>query len=96
MNLDFLLQSVTSAVTQHLGQQQQGQSGLNPSALIGQIEGLFGQHAASTGQELPSLGNVLPSSQDRYGDPADQGGSQFGRIKSASEDPLGDPADQGR
>jgi hypothetical protein len=48
-------------------------------------------------------GNVLPASQDPYGDPADQQGSnqpvgyqqgQFGNVLPASQDPLGDPADQ--
>ncbi len=62
MNLDTLLQLVKDAIGMHT--QQQG-TGFNPSGLIGDIEGLFGQHAASTGQ-------VLGSSQDPYGDPADQ------------------------
>ena len=96
MNLDFLLQAVKGVVQQHTdGQQAQG-GGIDTNALVGQIEGLFGQHAAATNQDLPSIGNVRPASEDRYGDPADQEVSRFGRIKPASEDPLGDPADQGR
>lgn len=95
MNLDFLLQAVKGVVQQHTDSAQQGSGGgIDTGALLGQIEGLFGQHAAATGQNLPSMGNVQPSSQDQYGDPADQNTGRFGRIKPASEDPLGDPADQ--
>ncbi len=96
MNLDFLLQSVKDVVQQHTSQQSSGQGGLDPSALLGQIEGLFTQHATATRQNLPSIGHVLPASQDPLGDPADQEFRRFGNIKPASEDPLGDPADQRR
>lgn len=72
--------------------------GFDPSGLIGQIEGMFGQHqqqmqAGGGNYGYADGGHVRPASQDPYGDPADQmgGGSN---IRPASEDPLGDPADQ--
>ncbi len=104
MGLDFLMQQVKNAIfNDDKTQYQHGDTG----GLIGQIEGLFGQHAQNT-QNQPSgmdpyggvpsetgqFGNVRPASQDPYGDPADQ---PMGRnIRPASEDPYGDPADQGR
>lgn len=77
MALSFLLDQVRNAITQHAGQQQQ--TGFDPSGLLGQVEGLFGQHAAATGQQ------ILPASQDPYGDPG------AGGIRPASQDPYGDP-----
>ncbi|AIE86194.1 hypothetical protein [Fimbriimonas ginsengisoli] len=76
--------------------------GFDPSGLIGQIEGLFGQHQ----QQLEQRG-IRPASEDPLGDPADfasPGNSNqrsYGylsgqNVRPASEDPLGDPADQGR
>lgn len=80
--------------------------GNDPGGLIGQIEGLFGQHQAQYGG---SANNPLPASQDPYGDPADQfpqggGGGNYGyaagaqqgypNVRPASEDPYGDPADR--
>ena len=76
MALNFLLDQVRGAITQHAGQQQQ--TGFDPSALLSDVEGLFGQHAASTGQ------SILPASQDPYGDPGRS-------ILPASQDPYGDP-----
>ncbi|MEG4204746.1 translation initiation factor [Microcoleus sp. Pol7_A1] len=41
-------------------------------------------------------GDVSPASEDPYGDPADNAGTdygQFGNVSPASEDPYGDPAD---
>ena len=35
--------------------------------------------------------DVRPSSEDPYGDPADE---QYGNVRPASEDPYGDPADE--
>ena len=52
MALNFLLDQVRGAITQHAGQQQQ--TGFDPSGLLSQVEGLFGQHAASTGQQHPA------------------------------------------
>lgn len=98
MNLNDLLQRVKQAIfndpsTPH-------QEGHDPSGLIGQIEGLFGQHQTNRGR-----GQVLPASQDPYGDPADAGGGNYAymdrptngypNVRPASEDPLGDPAEQG-
>ncbi len=79
MDLNSLLQLVKDAIGMHT--QQQG-TGFNPSGLISDVEGLFGQHAAATGQQ------ILGSSRDPYGDPADQ------MIRPSSQDPYGDPADQ--
>lgn len=86
--LDVLLNQVRNAIGNH-AQQQNGQ--MDAGGLIGQIESLFGQHAANTGQ-------ILPASQDPYGDPANQGynqGYNGGGILPASQDPMGDPADNG-
>lgn len=79
MALNFLLDQVRNAITNHAGQQQQGSGGFDPSALLGQVEGLFGQHADATGQ------SILPASQDQYGDAGDQS-----NILPASQDPYGD------
>jgi hypothetical protein len=92
--LNTLLQQVKQAIfndpsTPH-------QEGHDPTGLIGNIEGLFGQHQ----QRLESSGQILPASQDPYGDPADAGRAgrayaspEFPGVKPASQDPLGDPAD---
>ncbi len=73
--------------------------GYDPSGLIGQIEGMFGQHQAAISNR-----QVLPASQDPYGDPADVGRRSYGYasppaqqypgVRPASQDPLGDPADR--
>ena len=78
MALNFLLGQVQNAITNHAGQQQQ--TGFDPSGLLNEVEGLFGQHAAATGQ------SILPASQDPYGDAGAQA-----NIRPASEDPYGDP-----
>lgn len=102
MDLTSLLNQVKAAIfndptTPH-------QPGHDPSGLIGQIEGLFGQHQQQYGNQPYGNREVLPASQDPLGDPADmprsygyvEGGQQgqYGNIRPASEDPLGDPADQ--
>ena len=100
MDLASLLEQVKRAIfndptTPH-------QPGHDPSGLIGQIEGMFGQH-----EQQQNSGQVLPASQDPMGDPADQSpgsgytpasqqSGQYGNVRPASEDPLGDPADQER
>lgn len=61
MALNFLMGQVQNAISNHAGQQQQ--TGFDPSGLLGEVEGLFNQHAANTGQ------SILPASQDPYGDP---------------------------
>lgn len=98
MALSDLFQQITDAITHHSNQQQH--TGFDPSGLLGQVESLFGQHAADTGQDFTPgdtsrFGNLRPASQDPYGDPADQEGrGRFGNIRPASQDPYGDPADQ--
>ena len=103
--LDGLLQQVKDAIfADPNNPYQHGHTG----GLIGQIEGLFGQHQQQQGGQF---GNVRPASEDRYGDPADQernprgmdpyGGvpneaGRFRNVRPASEDPLGDPADNER
>lgn len=79
MALGFLLDQVKGAISNHADQPQ---NNFDSGGLMNTIEGLFGQHAQATGQ-------VLSSSQDPYGDPANQG-----QIRSSSQDPYGDPADQ--
>ena len=67
----------------------------DPSGLIGQIEGLFGQHQTAMEQQGNSgygssgYQNVRPASEDPLGDPG--AGQQFPGVRPASEDPLGDP-----
>src|SRR5947209_17120576 len=100
MALGFLMNQVKNAIMDHADQQQH--TGFDPSALLGQVEGLFNQHAQYTGQQIQpasqdpygdaanqAAGNVLPASQDPYGDPADAARG----IRPASQDPYGDPAD---
>jgi hypothetical protein len=67
------------------------------------IDDLLGKALdALTGKDQNEQGrNVQPSSQDPWGDPADQGvqnqnmGQYPGGVLPASQDPYGDPADQG-
>lgn len=87
MALSFLLDQVKNAVSNH---GDQPGNNFDTGGLMSTIEGLFGQHAQNTGQDMNS-GQPLSSSQDPYGDPADQ---QGGRVLSSSQDPYGDPADQ--
>ena len=84
--IEELLDMVKQSVLKHTDDQRH--TGFDPTALLGQIEGLFGQH-----KEREAQGNVRPASEDPYGDPADQRPS--GRsVRPASQDPYGDPADQ--
>ena len=82
--LDSLLNLVKDAVTKHATDQRH--TGFDPSALLGSLENLFTQHAASNGMRG---NNPRPASQDPYGDPGAQR-----NIKPASQDPFGDPADE--
>jgi len=87
MDLGRLFRQVTGLIENQTRQEP----GVNTDGLLGQVAGLFRQHADATGQ-------ILPASQDPLGDPADQQSEadrQAG-ILPASQDPLGDPADQGR
>ncbi len=77
MALNFLMNQVQSAISNYANQQQ-GTGGFDPSNLLGEVEGLFNQHASNTGQ------SILPASQDPYGDPGQN-------ILPASQDPYGDP-----
>jgi len=84
--IDELLDMVKQSVLKHTDDQRH--TGFDPTALLGQIEGLFGQHQAREGQR-----DVRSASEDPYGDPAEQRPS--GRsVRPASQDPYGDPADQ--
>jgi len=91
MALNFLLNQVKNAIfndptTPH-------KPGYDPSGLIGQLEGMFGQFGQD--HHVAPRGQVLPASQDPLGDPGDyaRAGIPAG-VRSASQDPLGDPADQ--
>jgi len=85
------------------GQQYQNQGG-GIGSMLGGLGGLLGGGAlggllgGGGGQQSQGgqFGNVMSSSQDPYGDPADQGGGRFGNVLPSSADPYGDPADQGR
>ena len=88
--IDELLDMVKQSVLKHTDDQRH--TGFDPTALLGQIEGLFGQHKEREAQGQ-SQGNVPPAIDDLYGDPADQRPS--GRsVRPASQDPYGGPADQ--
>jgi len=91
--LDFLLNAVKNSVTQHAN--DQGHTGFDPTRLLGHLDELFAQHGNQGFQPQAGDRSVRPASQDRYGDPADQGG-RFGNVKPASKDPYGDPADDPR
>ncbi len=89
--LGMLLDQVKGAIGQHANEPN---NNYDSNGLMSTIEGLFGQHAATTGQDMGGNyggGQILGSSQDPYGDPANQGG---GQILGSSQDPYGDPADQ--
>ncbi len=96
MALDMLMNQVKNAIMNH--SDQQGHTGFDPSALLGQVEGLFGQHQANNPDQGNNQNgnNVQPASDDSYGDPADQSGGRFANVRPASEDPDGDPADNDR
>lgn len=100
--LDMLLNQIKQAIfnspnTAH-------QQGNDPDGLIGQIEGMFGQHqqqypgGVAPGQPLPNqggFGNVLPASQDPLGDPADRERGGYANAGSGGGyAPLNDPRQQ--
>ena len=88
--IDELLDVVKQSVLKHTDDQRH--TGFDPTALLGQISSLFGQHQAREEQR-----DVRPASEDPYGDPGDQRPMGRGRsVQPASEDPYGDPADQQR
>ena len=64
MALNNLFSQIVGAVTNHADQQQMGGGGgFNAGGLLSTIQGLFGQHAASTGQDWnhQAAGNILAS-----------------------------------
>ncbi len=89
--LGSLLDQVKNAISNH---SDQPGNNFDSGGLMNTVEGLFGQHAQNTGQDMSGQdvsGQALSSSQDPYGDPADQ---QGGQVLSSSQDPYGDPADR--
>ena len=78
--LDSLLDSVKSAITNHV--QQGGHSNFDTGGLLSKITDLFGHHQQSNAP--------IPASKDPYGDP----GGARANAKPASQDPYGDPADE--
>ena len=94
--LDILFGQVSKTITNHSSPNTPGPV-YDPSDLLGQLSGIFGQQAKANNEDFRGYDNVRPASEDPYGDPADQaGGGQFGNVRPASEDPYGDPADDRR
>lgn len=109
--LNMLFGQIASTIMNHSSPNTPGPS-YDANPLLGQLGGLFGQHAAQNGQQFDpgeygqhmntgqgggQFGNVLSSNQDPYGDPGAQGGGgQFGNVLSSDQDPYGDPGAQGR
>jgi hypothetical protein len=60
------------------------QQGYDPSGLIGQIEGLFGQHQQ---QAQPGM-NVRPASEDPLGDPGFGPGPAYGYLEGQNVRPA--------
>jgi hypothetical protein len=83
--LDELLDAVKNQITGHV--QQGNHKNFDTEGLLGKITDLFGQHRRSS-----TSANVRPSSEDPYGDPADQFRGRS--VRPASQDPYGDPADE--
>lgn len=103
--LDMLFNQVRGAIEEHGSDRTPGPS-YDTGGILGQLSGIFGQHAQSNGDRFDSgsqyggqFGNVKSSDEDPYGDPGAQGGGsqntnyggQFGNVKSSDEDPYGDP-----
>ena len=99
--LDMLFGQIQRAIQDHSSPNTPGPS-YDPNPLLGQLSGLFGQHAQQNGG---GFDNVLSSNQDPYGDPGqqqgygqqagyDQQGGNFGNVLSSDQDPLGDPGAQ--
>lgn len=84
-SLDELLDAVKNQIVGHV--RQGNHRTFDTDGLLSKITDLFGQHRRSSG-----AANVRPSSEDPYGDPADE---LRGRsVRPASQDPYGDPADE--
>jgi hypothetical protein len=95
--LDFLFNQIKDQITDHSSDRTPGPS-YDPNSLLGNIAGIFGQHAQQSGGQFDpgEYGNVQSSNQDPYGDPGAQGGGgQFGNVQSSNQDPYGDPGARG-
>ena len=68
--LDALFDQVKRTVTNHSSPNTPGPS-YDPSDLLGQLSGIFGQQAKDNNEEFSGYDNVRPASEDPYGDPAD-------------------------
>jgi hypothetical protein len=104
--LDLLFNQVRGAIEEHGSPNTPGPS-YDTGGILGQLAGLFGQHASSNGVDFNpgdyggggQFGNVQSSNNDPYGDPGAQGGQnasyggggQFGNVQSSNNDPYGDP-----
>lgn len=78
--LDLLFNQVRGAIENHGSPNTPGPS-YDTGGILGQLSGLFGQHAASNGMDF---------------NPGDNnGGGQFGNVQSSNQDPYGDPGAQG-
>jgi hypothetical protein len=83
--LDLLFGQIQRAIQDHSSPNTPGPS-YDPNGLLGQLSGIFGQHAQQNGGgfdpnyynqgQQGGYGNVLSSNQDPYGDPGMQGGAQ--------------------
>jgi hypothetical protein len=83
-SLDQLLDAVKNQIVGHV--RQGNHSNFDTDGLLGKITDLFGQHRRGADAK------VRPSSEDPYGDPADEVRGRS--VRPASQDPYGDPADE--
>lgn len=83
-SLDQLLDAVKNQIVGHV--RQGNHKNFDTDGLLGKITDLFGQHRRTADA------NVRPSSEDPYGDPADEVRGRS--VRPASQDPYGDPADE--
>ena len=84
-SLDELLDAVKNQIVGHV--RQGDHKNFDTDGLLGKITDLFGRHRSTGG-----ISNPRPSSEDPYGDPADEVGGRS--VRPASQDPYGDPADE--
>jgi hypothetical protein len=101
--LNLLFGQIQNVIRDHASPNTPGPS-YDADGLLGQLGGIFGQHASQSGDtfdpnyqgDSSQYGNVLSSNQDPYGDPDAAGGQQvsnqnFGNVLSSNQDPYGDP-----
>ena len=79
--LDLLFNQVRGAIENHASPNTPGPS-YDAGGILGQLSGLFGQHASSSGTDFSGYDN----SQNPSG--------QFGNVQSSDQDPYGDPGAQ--